>query len=132
MFPKVKKFIDNIHLDIISKSYCENVFGRKRIFNNINKNNLRLILRQGQNFLIQSCANDICMSALLELNKELDDDSHIIIHVHDSIVVDSPIEKTKKNIELIKNIMTNPNKIKKFGINNIKLNSNIKISTVWE
>jgi len=127
LFPKVEEWSVQIQIDILEKGYVESVFGRKRYLDLEEES----ALRKGQNFLVQSPANDITILALLELTQSLLEDSRVLIHLHDSITILTPEEKAQGNANIIKEIMTNPSKISDFGINNISLSPVLTFSNDW-
>ncbi len=127
LFPKVEEWSIQTQIDILEKGVVESIFGRKRYLDLKEES----ALRRGQNFLVQSPANDITMLVLLELSQNLLENSRILIHLHDSITILTPENKVQGNTDIIKNIMTNPSKIKNFGINNISLSPVLTFSNNW-
>lgn len=127
-FPKVEEWILKTQIDILEKGYTESLTGRKRI---LNLENQEAACRQGQNFKIQSLANDVMLMAINELNDNLLSNSKIILNVFDSLCILSPENSVNGNIEIIRDIMEKPKKLQEFGID-MKLKPVFNISDFWE
>jgi len=129
IFPAVEEWSLQTQIELFERGYVESIFGRKRSVDIEEDGNSAL--RQGQNFLIQSPANDITMSVMQELDNKILNGSRILIHLHDSITILSPESVVEGNQKIIANVMKSPEKIQRFGINNIKLFPVLKISQNW-
>ena len=131
MFQKVEEWYLTTQIDILNDEYVESIFGRQRQFEFNDETNKDKVARQGQNFKVQSPAYDIVLACLIELNDKLLEESKILISLHDCLVFLSPENKIKGNIEIIKNVMINPEKIKSFNIEDIYLDPVIEIGKYW-
>jgi len=129
MFPGIESWSLQTQIDIIEKGFVESIFGRRRY---LDMEDGPAALRQGQNFTIQSPTNDIVINALLDLDSSVLSNSSVLMHIHDSLVVLSPIEKINGNVAIMKKIMRNPSKIKDFGINNLMLAPVFICAQAWE
>jgi uracil-DNA glycosylase family 4 len=66
-------------------------------------------LRQAVNFPVQSNASDYCLTAMIELAPLLKQyNSHIILMIHDSLVVESDRRYRREVMALIKSVMEKP------------------------
>lgn len=129
IFPSIEEWSLQTQIKICEQGYVESIFGRRR---NLNiEEDGDSALRQGQNFLIQSPANDIIISVMQEINNQILEGSKIIIHLHDEITVLTPDSKVEGNKQIISNVMKTPQKIKDFGINSIRLYPVLEISDHW-
>lgn len=84
-----KQWIDDSKADVLRTHLVTTVFGRKRHFPYITKENRSSIQRQAVNFPIQSAASDVTLQALVRIGKRVDageaGDTRLILTVHDSI-----------------------------------------------
>lgn len=129
IFPTIEEWSLQTQIALCEHGSVESIFGRKR-FVDI-KEDGNSALRQGQNFLIQSPANDITMSVMQELDDNILEGSRILIHLHDSITILTPESKVEGNKKIIYDVMKSPQKIKNFSINNIRLFPVLEISKNW-
>ena len=128
-FPTIEEWSLQTQIEICEQGYVESIFGRKRTVDREEDGDSAL--RQGQNFLIQSPANDITMSVIPELEEQILEGSRIIIHLHDSVTVLTPTNKVDGNKKIISEVMKSPRKIQDFGINNIKLFPVLEVTQNW-
>ena len=95
MFPTLKEYVYNTHLQIEHVNAVETFFGRRRRFayrGMANQLQARA-KRQGVNFKIQSTSSDIVLGVMCDMSRALEElDSHMLITVHDSLVWESPIK----------------------------------------
>jgi uracil-DNA glycosylase family 4 len=83
--------------------------GRKRRFMFLGGDSDHRALKQAVNNNIQSGAADCTLSSVLELHDALDlYDAHIMVSVHDSIVLECPIKNQEQVIALVHRVMTAP------------------------
>jgi DNA polymerase-1 len=110
-FPKVFKWITNVHKFIRENAYAVSIFGRRRHLPNIKspiKKYQFRALRQGMNFVIQSSASDLMLHSIRRLHKYraatgLDFD--ILATVHDSVEVQCNGEDVEKVATLLKVVL---------------------------
>jgi DNA polymerase I len=110
--------------DAMHKGYVQTMFGRKRRFPYIDKENYNDVMKQATNTPIQGTASDVCLLSGIRIDNELEKDgiiSHLVIH--DGILMSGP---KGYNTKKIVNIMTDvPFESKvNFGVD-------IKISQRW-
>ena len=95
-YPKIVAYHAQCREDMRTRGYVENLFGRRRHLSNTEDAHE---VRQAYNFPIQSTAVDLCYLAMLSIEKRLrkgEYHSMIVHQIHDSIVVDSPIDEVKR------------------------------------
>jgi hypothetical protein len=128
LFPTLEEWILNTQIGIIEKGFVESLLGRVR---ELDFTNQGTAIRQGQNFLVQSLANDVMTSVILELDQELLPGSRILIHQFDSILVQSPSEQVGGNTHILNRVMKNPAKIRSFGVDSLCLDPVLDFSDCW-
>jgi DNA polymerase-1 len=123
IYSSIKPFMTSILEFAHENSYVENIFGRRRYFQNINSNNKMLQKeeeRQAFNTVIQSAAADIMKQAMIKIKANLSQNiepellsdtvlnasesfniPRIILQVHDEIL----IECQEKNLSSVQNIL---------------------------
>jgi DNA polymerase I-like protein with 3'-5' exonuclease and polymerase domains len=94
----------------MANKMIETPFGRRRHLPYASKIDMRGFaqLRQGVNFMIQSLASDVTLTALRLLDERLtreDDGSRVLLTVHDSILGEHPTGVTALD-EVIQDVMT--------------------------
>lgn len=109
-FPGVAYWVDSVQRTIREEMQLQSVFGRKRRFHLLTKQNIDHSLRAGVNFMIQSPASDLCLWSMIQVHYALRergwlDRAHIIITVHDSIVLEVAVELWREVAALVKDIM---------------------------
>lgn len=129
-FENTEAWILQNQISLLENAYVKSIFGRKRFFD-FSEEHEEICLRQGQNFLVQSAANDITLCAMLDIYNSLLSDSYIVAHIHDAIIISTPISKRRANEEIVYNCMKNPSKIKDFNINSLCLNPVLEFNSMW-
>ena len=82
--------------------------------------------RQAVNTTIQGTAADIAKKAIIQVEKCLtDNDINLILHIHDELIYEVPINKLKQVIKIIKYNMENCIKL------NIPLYVKLKTGNCW-
>jgi DNA polymerase-1 len=110
-YPGVKHFIDNTLVMAREKGFVETLLGRRRYLRDINSRNQTLrqaAERMGVNAPVQGTAADIIKLSMVELTGELekrDMDAHIILQVHDELILEAPSEVADDAGALLKNVM---------------------------
>ena len=110
-FPKVFKWIDDVHKTIRENGYAVSIFGRRRHLPNI-KSPIRKYqfraLRQGMNFVIQSSASDLMLHSIRRLYKYREAtgiDFDILATVHDSVEVQCDLKDVEKVATMLKVVL---------------------------
>lgn len=110
-FPKVFKWIKQVHKFIKDNGYAVSIFGRRRHLPNV-KSPIRKYqfraLRQGMNFVIQSSASDLMLHSIRRLQKYKEAtglDFDILATVHDSVEVQCNRDDIEKVSTLLKVVL---------------------------
>lgn len=106
----IRKYIDDTVNRARADGYVETYFGRRRPTPDIYSSNF--MVRQGAeraaaNMPIQGTEADLMKLAMLEVDRRLDGMGEQILQIHDSILIEAPIENADKIAELLKSTMEN-------------------------
>jgi DNA polymerase-1 len=82
--PKAREWIKETHRTVREHGYLETLYGRRRRFPLITSRFESSIMRQAQNFPVQSVASDLTLESLVAMN---DAGMEIVSTVHDSIML---------------------------------------------
>lgn len=105
-YPRVKEWIDSIHKFVEKHHYVISPMGRVRHFEapKITPE----MLREAQNFPIQSYASDLTLAAAYKILTEIEKYKACVVGlVHDSIKIECPKHYTQTITKIVKDIMTN-------------------------
>jgi DNA polymerase-1 len=111
-YPDVRNFIDESIAFAEANGYVETLYGRKRYLHMIKssfENVKEGARRQATNTKIQSSANDVTAMALIKMQNWLDKESlltKIVATIHDSIMLESPMEEIDVASKQLVNFMT--------------------------
>ena len=144
-FPTVWEFIEKTRRDCrrYKPHEVRTILGRKRRLPQIrfiNSDDERLsglglkAERQAVNTRIQGSAADLIKMAMIRLHDMLDDDMHIILQVHDELVVTTPREKADRCLEIMREAMEGPEMqilLNPDGSIRVPVTANIKIVDRW-
>jgi len=101
-YPRIKQWRQDILTQASHDGFLANPFGRRRYFFGPN------IAPKVYNFLPQSTAGDIISEATIKLDKALPSHAHLMLTIHDELVVQCQKGKEKEVIECMKTIMEAP------------------------
>ena len=106
----IRKYIEETLNKARTDGYVETYFGRRRPTPDIHSSNF--MVRQGAeraaaNMPIQGTEADLMKLAMLEVDRKLDGLGEQILQIHDSILVEAPVENADKIAELLKDVMEN-------------------------
>jgi DNA polymerase I len=127
-YPDVKPFINRVNADGMSEGFVKTIAGRKRhlLIGNYRSRELlykRLVL----NSKIQGSAADIIKKAMLDLAPYLESvDGHMLLQIHDELVLEIPVDIAETALDKIKSIMCNVYALE------VPLKVDIKISDCWK
>ena len=130
-FPKVKEFMDKAIADAESKGYSETIFGRRRYIPELaakNKNIQSFGKRAAMNAPVQGAAADIIKIAMVKVFRRLRDeklDAHLILQIHDELIVEAENGAAEKAAEILKREMENAAKL------SVPLRADVKIGASW-
>lgn len=103
----VKYFIDKTQTMTLKIGYVEMLTGRRRHFNEIaDRKWWNMIARQAVNSKIQGSASDLVKVAMIKMHPQLKAiGAHILIQIHDEVLVETPEEKVEETQKIIKTTM---------------------------
>jgi DNA polymerase-1 len=106
----IRLFIDETLRKAASEGYVETYFGRRRPTPDVNSSNFMVregAKRAAANMPIQGTEADLMKMAMIEVDKKLDDLGEQVLQIHDSILIECPVENADKVAELLKTTMEN-------------------------
>ncbi len=116
-YPKIKNYLESSINSAREKGYSQTIFGRRRYIPEINSKN-RVVAQSGermaQNMPIQGAAADIIKKAMIDVSEALEKeklDAHLILQVHDELIIDSSKEDSKRVEKLLVEKMENAVKL---------------------
>jgi DNA polymerase-1 len=107
--PKLKQYIDATKKFAYDEGYTATLFGRRRPCPEVRSSNFQIRTaaeRVAVNVPIQGTAADIYKLAMIELAKRLDEDSKLLLQIHDELIVETAEEKGKEVAELMREVMS--------------------------
>jgi len=108
-FPRVKEFLDRTLKEAYKRGYVKTLFGRRRPLPELKDRNYHVRSfgeRAAVNAAIQGTAADIMKMAMVELYEPLRElSAHMVLQVHDELVVEAPTDRVKEVKELLKEKM---------------------------
>lgn len=109
MMPDVKAWTADIRRQVRENHYVKSIFGRRRRFPLITRENFDALHREAVNMPIQSSASDLTLYNVIRLHHRLQakyPEAHIVIMVHDSIIVECPLPIAEEVAALVRCTMT--------------------------
>lgn len=108
-FVTIKDFLESLKLEAKEKGFTSTLAGRRRYFDFVNANPRELAMyeREAVNTKFQGSAADIIKMAMIKIEPFLNDNSKMLLQIHDELIFevrDDYIDEFGKNI---KNIMEN-------------------------
>lgn len=110
-FQGLRAYLDGILADARSKGYGETMFGRRRPFPDLTSSNYQrraAAEREALNLPIQGTAADILKKTMCDLAEQLEktkSPAHLILTVHDELVLEAPEEAVREAALLLKRCM---------------------------
>ena len=104
----IRAFIDETLQKAASEGYVETYFGRRRPTPDVNSSNFMVregAKRAAANMPIQGTEADLMKMAMIAVDKKLGDLGEQILQIHDSILIECPIENADKVAELLQTTM---------------------------
>lgn len=120
-YPMVRSFIHRVQQVTLSTGIVEMITGRKRHFHEFQDRRwYTTIARQSVNTKIQGSAADLIKIAMIKLFPLLKaHDSHMLVQIHDEIIIEVPEAKTEEVKKIITDTMENALKLRVPVIANI-------------
>lgn len=110
-YPKIKEYMDKNIEFAKENGYAKTVFGRIRMIPELSSSNYNVRKfgeRVAMNMPLQGTASDIIKLAMISTFRELKGlESHIILQVHDELVIDVKKEELEKVEKIVKSCMEN-------------------------
>lgn len=129
--PGVRRYIDEITATARAQGYVETLLGRKRPLPEIASSDGRVASyaeRAAVNTPIQGTAADIIKLAMITLEPRLQAEtprSHMLLQVHDELVVEAPEGESEKVVTLLRDVMESAYEL------NVPLVVDVAVGTNW-
>lgn len=94
--PKVVAWIESVKRTVRAQGYVESKTGRRRRFPLRTDDIIAEVERQSVNFMSQSGASDTTLCSLIHIHNELKGRAHVLLTVHDSILLECPSEHVEE------------------------------------
>ena len=113
VYPKMKEFLESLKDKAREKGYSETLLGRKRPIIELSSKNFNIRSfgeRVAMNTPIQGTAADIIKIAMVNVDRKLRDSnmkSHLILQVHDELLIEAAKEEEDKVYDILKDEMMN-------------------------
>ena len=108
--PKLKEFIEKTRKQALDQGYVETLLGRRRPTPDVKSSNFQVreaAYRAAVNHPLQGTAADLMKMAMNEVAKKLDGDCHMLLQIHDSILIECPANKAEVSGKIAKQAMEN-------------------------
>ena len=112
-YPQIRLYLENVVKNATENGYSETIFGRRRFIPELrssNKNIQAFGKRVAMNSPIQGSAADIIKLAMIRISERLNKekyDAHLILQVHDELVVECRRDIADKVSKIVKDEMEN-------------------------
>jgi DNA polymerase I len=126
----IRKYIDKTIDDAKTKGYVETYYGRRRPTPDVLSSNFMVrssAERAAANMPIQGTEADLMKLAMLKVDAVIGDLGEQILQIHDSILIECPIENADKVAEILRDTMENI--APELGV---KLKVDVNIGKTWE
>ena len=114
-YPGVKIYMDEMKAKAKDQGYVETAFGRRLYLPGIHSGSTRMAAeRAAINAPMQGTAADIMKLAMINMHdfiKGTGKDIHLILQVHDEVIVECPEKDTKTTLNALEQIMTDVTKL---------------------
>ncbi len=110
-FQRVGDWIEECRNHVEQTGQVRSLYGRRRLLPDATKgwgSGVEHALRQAVNSVIQGTAADINKLALIRLYEALPPDCHLLLSVHDSVLVETPLSKASEVAKLVRSILETP------------------------
>jgi DNA polymerase-1 len=130
-FPAVREYMERTVAEARQRGYTETLFGRRRPIPELASSNFRIRQageRQAMNAGIQGLAADIFKVALVRLDQRLaeeEEDSHLILQVHDEVLLEVPPKKVEELGALVTEVLSGAAELR------VPLEVNLTVGDSW-
>ena len=107
-FPRVKEWIEEIQQTALARKPVKSLLGREWLFSLVTARNRKDIKKWAVNYPIQGSASDCTQFGMLNLDRALARTGwgHLLLNVHDEVLVEAREEYADETVELIEEVMT--------------------------
>lgn len=128
-YPKLSEWISTLHRDVPQQGYVETYFGRRRRFplTPRSKGELGSIQRQAVNTPVQSAASDLCLTAMSQIQRRLEEGdirARVLFPVHDSIC----LEVHPDDVDALEDVVRSAMEIE---FNGVPLSVDFEVGPTW-
>ncbi len=126
--PRLKKYIDSLRTQAEEQGYVETLLGRRRPTPDVRSSNFvvrEAAYRAAINHPLQGTAADLMKLAMIEIAKKLPADAHMLLQIHDSLLVEVPPQKADQAGKILKDTMEKVYKLP------VRLKVDISIGKNW-
>ncbi len=126
--PKLKEYIDELRRQAEEQGYVETLLGRRRPTPDVRSSNFvvrEAAYRAAVNMPMQGSAADLMKLAMIKISEKLPNDAHILLQIHDSLLVEAPEKKAKEVGKILKQTMEDVYKLP------VKLKVDISTGKNW-
>jgi DNA polymerase-1 len=112
-YPAIEKYLEDVAKEAKEQGYVTTMFGRRRYIPEIsspNKNLRNFGERVARNSPIQGSSADIIKIAMINIDKKLREsglDAHLLLQVHDELLIECKRDCADKVLEMLKSEMEN-------------------------
>ncbi|HEY5550047.1 MAG TPA: DNA polymerase I [Candidatus Saccharimonadales bacterium] len=108
--PKLKQYIDSLRKQAQEQGFVETLLGRRRPTPDVKSSNFAVreaALRAAINHPMQGSAADLMKMAMVEVAEKLGDNCHMLLQIHDSLLLECPTGKAKEVGKITQKVMEN-------------------------
>ncbi|EAJ2494406.1 DNA polymerase I [Campylobacter jejuni] len=126
-FTSIKKYFEKVKNEAKQNGFITTLSGRKRYFDFENAKPMQIAMyeRESINSILQGSAADVIKLAMLEINKELNEDKKLILQIHDELIFEVKDDLCENFVKKTRDIMENIVKLK------VKLKTSSSIAKNW-
>ncbi|MFQ6342468.1 DNA polymerase I [Campylobacter sp. VTCC 70190] len=126
-FTSIKKYFEKVKNEAKQNGFIATLSGRKRYFDFENAKPMQMAMyeRESINSILQGSAADVIKLAMLEINKELNEDKKLILQIHDELIFEVKDELCENFVKKASDIMENIVELK------VKLKTSSSIAKNW-
>jgi DNA polymerase I-like protein with 3'-5' exonuclease and polymerase domains len=110
-YPGIRPWTEEIKHHAAQHGYVRTLYGRRRRLPDVHAsdpNRRAHAERQAVNAVVHGTAADLMKLALIRLHQALEDDCHLLLTVHDAVVLEVPAARAPQVAALVKNVMETP------------------------
>jgi DNA polymerase-1 len=127
-FSHVRDYIDSVVEEAEQRGYVETIAGRRRyipLLKSSNHNERLSGRRTALNSTIQGSAADLIKRAMLRCHEQLPETAHLLIQIHDELIVESPEQCAEQSAQALQQAMIGAWKL------NVPLRAEVRSGSDW-